>query len=285
MTLSEASDRLYRASIGVQKIAQINAIAAKHRPKFSAFFRNQKVLVLEKFKDYQFLFTEEYRALREEARPNEFLTTHDWDRLWNEAETKTFDNLQRTVAAVESDGVLKGGQQMQKMFASGHYEQGKWVENPAKFWDLKNPRAVAWFQQNGGSTAYIKGIQKTTGDQIRTIITKAIDSGQSYQQTAKEISDSFDGMSRDRAQRIAVNEATHAYENGNLMFAQGLEDDGVEMEKAWNTSEDEKVCDTCTENEDAGYIPLNDPFPSGHQVPPAHLGDRCYLTYRAAQTA
>jgi len=280
MTLAEAADRSYRAAIGAQKTAQINAIARKHRPRFSAFFRNQKSIVLDRFKDYQFLFTESYRTMSEEVRPNEFLTTHDWDSLWNKVEEETFDDLQKTIAAVEGDGVLKGAQQLQKLIPTGHYEGGKWVEGVPKFWDLSNPRAVDYFMRTGGSVQYIRGINETTGNQIRTIITKAIDTGQPYTKTAGEIADAFDGMSRDRAQRIAVNEATHAYENGNLMFAQSIEDEGVEMEKAWNTSKDEKVCDLCDENEAVGYIPLNDPFPSGHQVPPAHNGDHCYVTYR-----
>lgn len=269
-TLTEAADRLNRAAIGLKKLRKIDAIASKHRLKISAFFRKQKTLTLEKFAGYKFLFTEEYRTLREEVRPNELLTTHDWDRLWQDIDRETFDQLQSIIAGVEADGVLEGGRLLQKT-----------INPTGKFWDLSNPRAVQWFQRYGGSVQYIRGINETTRDLIQTVVTKAIDTGQSYTQTAKEIADTFDGMSIDRAQRIAIHEATQAYENGNLMFAQGIEDDGVEMEKAWNTSRDEKVCDTCNENEAVGYIPLDDVFPSGHLIPPAHNGDRCYATYRA----
>jgi hypothetical protein len=269
--ITESADKLYRAAIGVQKIRDVNRIVRVHRPKLSAFFRSQKALVLEKFKGYQFLFTESYRALREEIRPNELLTVNDWNGLWNDIDRDTFDQLQDIIAGIEGDGVLAGGLQMRNMI------------NPAgKFWDLANPRAVQWFAQNGGSIQYIRGINETTSKQMRTLITKAIDKGWTYTQTAKEISNTFDDMSRDRAKWIAVNEATHAYENGNMMFAQSIQDDGVKMTKAWNTSEDEKVCDVCNDNKAAGYIPLDRAFPSGHQVPPAHMRDRCYLTYQAA---
>lgn len=281
MTLSEAADLLNRAAIGLQKHREVDAIAAKHRPKISTFFRNQKALTLEKFKDYEFLFTESYRALREEARPNVFLTTHDFDRLWSEVDRSTFDDLQRTVAAVESDGVLKGGQQMQKLFGGGYYEGGKWVEG-IKFWDLKNPRAVAWFQEKGGSLQYIKGIQETTRNQLQTIIGRAIDTGQGYQKTAKEISDTFDDMSRARAKRIAVFESGQAYEAGNRMFADSLEDDGIEMQEAWVTSHDEKVRPEHAANEAEGWVELGHVYSSGDTDPPTDPGCRCYKIYRQA---
>lgn len=277
MNIIEAADRLNRAAIGVQKRAQVDAIARKHRPKISAFFRNQKAITLERFKEYQFLFTESYRTLREEVHPNELFTTHDWDRLWQDIDRDTFDELQKIIAGIEGESVLKGA-------AFGVNQIGKITPDSPTF-SLANPRAVAYFMRTGGSTAYISGIQQTTSDQIKILIGHAIETGQAYTKTAKEISDTFDGFSRERAQRIAVNEATHAYENGNLIFAQGLVDEGINMEHAWNTSGDEKVCDTCNENEAVGYIPIDEPFPSGDIVPPAHLGDRCYATYRQAQPA
>jgi len=282
MILAEAADRLHRAAIGAQKRAQVDAIAAKHRPKISAFFRRQKAVVLDQFKDYQFLFTESYRALREEVRPNEFLTTHDWDRLWEKVEQQTFDDLQRTIADVEGEGVLKGGQQLQKLFTGGHYEQGKWVEGPPKFWDLANPRAVAFFQSTGGSVQYIKGINDTTAGQIRTIVSRAIQTGQGYQKTAKEISDTFDDMSRARAQRIAVFESGQAYEAGNRMFAESLKDEGLEMQEHWMTSHDEKVRPEHAANEDEGWVELGHVYSSGDTDPPTDSGCRCYKIYRQA---
>ena len=284
MTLSEAADRLARAAIGMQKTQEIDRIAAAHRPRLSAFFRRQKSLTLDQFSNYKFLFTESYRTFAEKATPNEFFTASDFNQLWSKIDTETFDDLQKTITGVQSEGVLKGGQQLLDSM-TGHFEGGKWVEGVPKFWDLSNPRAVAWFQQHGGSLSYIKNIQETTRNELQTIIAQSIDGGWSYNQTAKAISDKFDDFGRDRARRIAIHETTQAYEAGNNEFAQGRKDDGIQMEKHWNTSKDEKVCDTCNQNEADGWIPLDQLHSSGHQYPPAHNGDRCFETYRQAQTS
>lgn len=278
--LEEAADRLHRAAIGLQKQKQIDRIAAKHRPTLSAFFQSQKSRTLEELGKYQFLFTEEYRRMREESgTPNEFLTVHDWDRMWQAVDQDTFDDLQKAITGIESDGMLQGGQQLKVLL--GHYEQGKWVSIP-KFWDLSNPRAVAWFAKTGGNVSYISGIQQTTQNEIKTIIGKAIDEGWSYGQTAREISGKFDEFSRDRAARIAVDETGNAYEAGNKEFANSLQEDGVDLEKMWNTSHDDKVSDLCRGNEADGWIPIDQPHNSGHQQPLGHINCRCFETYRQA---
>ena len=276
--LQEAADKMNRAAIGLLKRREIDRIAAKHRPKISAFFRRQRDITLEKFKGYDFLFTESYRALREAATPNEFLTTHDMDRLWSEVDSETFDDLQKTIAGVESEGVQAGGNQLSKMLSIDPSKK------PGTTFNLANPRAIQFFQKNGGSIDYIKNIQTATSDQLKIIIKTSIENGYSYSKTAKEISDKFDEFSRDRAQRIVVYETGNSYEAGNRAFIDSLSDDGVDnLVKQWNTSHDDKVSDICQENEDAGPIPLDEPFPSGDQQPLAHVNCRCYCTYQQAK--
>lgn len=271
MTLTEAATRLQFAAIGLLKRRQVDAIAAKHRPKIAAFFRRQKTLTLEKFKGLQFLFTESYRALREEISPNQFLTPHDFDRLWSEIDRDTFDELQGIIAAAESDGVLKGAAFSAKQF--GTIVPGG---DLGSTFNLANPRAVAWFQKNGGSLQYIKNIQETTRTQLQTIIVKAINEGKSYNQTAKEIRVAFEGISRHRAQLIATNESAHAYESGSYMFEQGLVADGIELEKSWQNVGDTNVTEGCLKNTATGWIPFTQEFPSGHQHPPRFPGCRCH---------
>lgn len=273
--LQEAADKMNRAAIGLLKRREIDRIAAKHRPKISAFFRRQRDITLEKFKGYDFLFTEEYRALCEALTPNEFLTTHDITRMWNDIDELTYDDLQKVITNVESEGVLKGGQQLAKQLQPGG------ITPTSDMWNLANPRAVAWFQRTGGSTQYIKGIQTTTGESIKRLMTTAIDEGWSYGQSAKEIKKLFDGpISTDRAKTIAVYESAQAYEAGNSAFAANLADEGVVMEKSYQTSKDDKVSELCQGNEDDGWIPLNDPHSSGVMNPPGHVNCRCYEIYR-----
>jgi hypothetical protein len=61
---------------------------------------------------------------------------------------------------------------------------------------------------------------------------------------------------------------------GNAV-AEKLEQMGLPQEKSWRASPDEKTCPICRGNQDAGWIPLHDPFPSGHQMAPAHMKCRC----------
>lgn len=268
MTLTEAAANLQKASVGLLKQREKDTLARKHKKKFAAFFRVQKGQVMQEMSARAYLFSESFRRLSEES-PIDF-TIQNWDRLWEEIAARTTNQLQEAVAASEADGLITGASQLKRMF------------NSATSFNLANPRAVAWFAQNGGSVDRIAGIQRTTGDQIKTIMTNALDNGWSYNQTAKEISDKFDEFSRDRAERIAVNETTQAYEEGNYLFAKAIEDDGTVMTKAWNVSNDERVCERCRANAAVGYIPIDEAFPSGDQLPPLHLGDRCFITYQAA---
>lgn len=269
-----------RAAIGLRKHYEVDVLARRYRPRFAAFFRKQKGITLERFKDYKFLFTEEYRNLREEIHPNELLTTHDWDRLWQEVDRETFDALQKIIAGVEGEGVLKG--------AAFSANQIGTITPDSPTFSLANPRAVSFFQKTGGDLQYIRNIQDETRDQIQTMITKAISGGWGYTRTAKEMSNTFDGMSRERARSIAVHESALAYESGSFMFEQDLQSEGIDLEKHWQDSGDDRVSEGCLENTAAGWIPLDQPFPSGHMYPPRFPGRggsggcRCYHIVRQA---
>jgi hypothetical protein len=271
--LKEAVKRLKQAAIGAIRTREKDRIAARHKKKFAAFFRKQRDLVLAEMEKNQFLFSESYRQLAE-ASPVDF-TVQNWDRIWDIIAHNSTDELQRLIINAEADGMQAGATRTGKILSmTGPL--------PTNTFNLANPRSVAWFQQNGGSVDLIKGIQTTTGDQIKTIIGKAIDSGQSYTKTAKEIRESFDGMTRQRSITIATNEVGNAYEQGNMEFAQSLRDNGVVMVKRWNTSGDELVSEVCQRNEDEGLIPINQYHQSGHQQPLAHPNCRCWESYEQA---
>jgi hypothetical protein len=267
--LFEAAARLSSAAIGLRKRREKAALARKHQKKVAAFFRRQKALTLDALGRQEYLFHESYRRLSEETTE---LTAAQWQRIWEEIARQSTPDLQEAIAAAEADGLIYGAEQLKRSLPF----------DAKTTFNLANPRAVAWFQQNGGSIEKIAGIQRTTGDQIKTIITKAIDEGWSYNQTAKEISEKFDGFSRDRAQLIAVNETAQAYEEGNMLFAQSLKDDGITMVKKWMNSGDDKVSDGCLENTADGFIPIDQYHSSVHQQPPRFPGCRCWEIYEQA---
>lgn len=262
--MSAAADHLYEAAAALQKKRDVDRLAKKQRGKFASFFRSQKRQVLDALGEYQFLFSESFAVFRE---AQEF-TTDNWRRIWDEIADATTDDLQRLITQAESAALVKGAGAAQALLEVDYA------------FDLSNPRAVEWFMQHGGSVQYIKDIQATTGDQIKTIIAKSLDERWGYQNTATAISETFDGFSRDRARLIAVNESAQAYEAGSFMLEQGLADQGIELEKSWQNSGDGRVSAGCLENSAAGWIPLNQPFPSGHQYPTRFPGCRCWHIVR-----
>ena len=74
------------------------------------------------------------------------------------------------------------------------------------------------------------------------------------------------------------------YSEQNLKVAQDLQNAGINMEKEWSTVGDDNVCEICQRNEDTGWIPINQPFPSGHQRPLAHSKCRCDMLTRRIKT-
>lgn len=271
-SLSEAAARLARSAMALKKRREKDALTRKHQKKIAAFFRQQKAAVLEDLGKNRHLFSESYRKLAEESPVD--LTLQNWDRIWEMISNDTSGELQKVIFNAEVEGVVWGAENLKKAIP---------LFDKKSSFNLANPRAVKWFQDNGGSVDRIKGIQQTTGDSLKRVIGTAIDEGWAYTQTAKEIRKLFDGpISRDRAQRIAVFESGQAYEAGNMLFAQSLKDDGVRMEKMWMTSHDEKVRPEHAANEAEGWIPIDQIHQTGHQEPPTDPGCRCYEIYREA---
>jgi hypothetical protein len=278
-SVSVAAANVKQAAIGLKKIREKNKIAKKHLPGFREFFETQRDLLLEQLSTLKPIL-EEQPSIAKTNKTSEQLRAEllkEFNAIWSDVEKATTTDLQDLVVSAEMDGMQKGGDMAAKMLP---FDPSK---KPGTTFNLENPRAVAWFKKNGGSLSKIKDIQTTTADSLKTVITTALDEGWSYNQTAKEIRKLYDGpISRDRAQTIAVYESAQAYEAGNRGFVDGLTDDGVTMEKRYQTSEDPLVSELCQGNQDDGWIPLDQPHTSGVQNPPGHVRCRCYEIYREA---
>ncbi len=275
-TVPAAASRVRLAAIGLQKIREKNRIARKHLPFLKTFFKQQREQVLGALDALKPYLEEGTIAKTNKAAPNVQKTALDkFTGLWDGIEKSTTPDLQNLVLKIEQDGMQAGGDLLKDLINPGG------TDPKSKMWSLENPRAVKWFQKNGGSLSYINDIQSTTKDSLQRLITTGLDEGWSYNDTAKEIRKLYDGpISRDRAQLIAVNESAQAYEAGNREFGKSLEYDGVEMEKRWENSGDGKVSDGCLENTADGWIPIDQPHSSGHQNPPRFPGCRCWESYR-----
>lgn len=154
---------------------------------------------------------------------------------------------------------------------------------------LENPRAVAYLRDHGAEL--VAGIEQTTRDEIRTILTQAADEGWSHDKAARAIGQRFTEFRvgrpqehvRSRAHLVAMTELGNAYEHGNLAAAEQAHADGIQMEKSWLTAHDDRVSDDCRANEEAGWIGIADAFPSGAQRPLQHPGCRCALLTRVKE--
>lgn len=152
--------------------------------------------------------------------------------------------------------------------------------------DLANPRAVAYLEQHG--FGLISQIDSVTRGNIATIVTNGIDEGWSYNRIAREISSLYREMAVGRPQQhidsrahlIAVTEMGNAYEAGNSIVVQDLQDAGLQMEKKWWTVGDDRVSQGCRDNQAEGWIPVSQPFQSGHMQPLRFPGCRCTTLYR-----
>lgn len=154
---------------------------------------------------------------------------------------------------------------------------------------LRNPRAVAYVEEHGA--ALVKGINETTRDYLRTVIRGGVDEGWSHNRIAKAITDRYVDFAvgrpqehiESRAHLIAVTETGNAYEAGNRIVIQDLQDAGLKMEKKWSTIGDDRVSDGCRENEREGWIPVDEPHASGDMHPLRFPGCRCTELYRRAR--
>lgn len=266
-----------------------DALVREHLPKIKTFFREQRDLYLDRLENFKTLFPESHTSHRTAdyffrlIEQDRQMTLRDFDNIWSTVERDTTGDLQDVVVGYEKAGYKSG-------IKTGNDLYDGPTVNFA--FDLDNPRAVNWFAQAGGSVDYIAGIQGTTADRLKTVITKGLEDNLTYDEMARNIRATFNrfngskvGITNSRARTIAVHEIGNAYEAGNRGFIDELvaTSPGTKIEKYWANSGDDKVTDGCLENTAAGWIPLNTPFPSGHQQPLRFVRCRCYCLYAEAK--
>lgn len=206
--------------------------------------------------------------LWESARLSEAISQADWLRVFDEAAAETYDLFLDPLESTAIAGLEAG--------ASAVIAD---LEIATAF-DLANPRAVQYIQAHGAQT--VTGLNDTSRDRLRTLITQGVDEGWSYNKTAKEIRTLFTDMSRKRSLVIATYESGMAYESGSAMPIRDLVDAGLVMEKSWLTVGDAKVEEHCLANQAQGWIPFDEAFSDGSMHPLSHPRCRCSALYRRA---
>ena len=255
-------ERLTKKLARVQKIEDLRRIEADMTKKMSAHFVRQGKLfegALSKFR----------------SKFDEAITPDDWEGAWS----KTADATSRQATVTVQSGI-----------------DAAWIAGAKRItedlgidqsFSLPNPRAVAFLKEHAAERVTM--IDETTRRYIRTVMTKAVDEGWSYDRTAKVISGRFEQFAvgnplahiESRAHLVAVTESAFAYEHANASVVGGLMEGGLPMVKSWLTVGDDRVDEEdCGPNEDEGWIAAEDDFQSGNSEPPAHPGCRCTTLYQ-----
>lgn len=187
------------------------------------------------------------------------------------------DNLAQHATEVARDAAVRGHRSFVADVGVAAY---------AMTFDAMHPVAVEYLSNYGARL--VSNIDATTQNQMRRILAQGVADGWSYARVAGEIDSMFTGFSapsplghiRNRAELVAVTEIGEAYEVGRMVGAQQIAELGLRMEKSWLAVGDDRVDPDCDENAQAGWIPLDEPFPSGDMHPLAHPGCRCDMLTR-----
>lgn len=156
------------------------------------------------------------------------------------------DQLQ-DVASDASDGTLVGF--------------GLSVTTASDVFNRANDLAVAWAKEHAGEL--ITQVMDSTREFVRAQVAQALDEGWSTARLKQEVLDGY-AFSNSRALMISRSEVTNSYGAANRIAAKSA---GMDQ-KGWLAADDS--CDDCQENEDAGLIDIDEPYPSGDDAPGAH---------------
>lgn len=155
--------------------------------------------------------------------------------------------------------------------------------------ELQQLNTIRWqleqLFERGPTDALIERIGRTAGltqqmaAYVQKVTDQAIAAGASEAAAARQGEALAGELMRRRGKLIARTEAVDftnqvVEERGRIL--------GTGTVKQSVSARDTNVCPICRKNEQAGPIPMNASFPSGHQRPTYHPGCRCLLEVEAA---
>ena len=139
--------------------------------------------------------------------------------------------------------------------------------------------AEAWARDY--SYSLIKGIDDTTRELVANAVTMFVNTpGMTNRDLKLQLESAFGEV---RAEMIAITEVTRAFSAGEMVYQNLLSDAGIEVQREWLTSEDEKVCPICgfldRKRVDPGEMFIDE---NGieYDNPPAHPRCRCAVQTR-----
>lgn len=236
-------------------------------------WKQQRRLFLDHFESLKPIFPRIQESALREVSGLDILPL--WDLVTNETRPEMVTAIQEAVEA----GLLAGGTSVMELLGGADFGIS---------FKLEFPEAVAYLDNYGA--ARITGIDATTRKEIQGIVSQAASEGWSWQRTADIIGNQFESFYlparggpswfETRAQLVAVTEVGQAYEEGSWQSAKRLQAAGLAMEKAWSGPNDDQTSAACLGNIRAGWIGMDEAFPSGDMTPLNHPGCRHTAIYR-----
>ena len=216
------------------------------------------------------------RNLFESLRLAEDLSWDSVDSSWDETLRSVSAKFQSTIQSALTIS-YRGGMDAQVADVPAN-------ALPVQF-SLPNEAAISWSETN--AARLVSGVDDTTRNSLKILLTKAREEGWAYTKTGDAINAEFDGFSngaaqrniRDRAQLVAVTESCDAYEAGSAQAITTLQTYGLVYDKSWLAAGN--ACpNICAANAGQGWIPVDDSFQSGDDTPSGHPGCRCTALYQ-----
>jgi hypothetical protein len=240
--------------------------------KLERFFRGQSTKFMTLFRRTKSGW------ITEAGSPPPPLSPADWEALFNLIALDSYGVIGHDLDQYAREAMIKGG-----LLQAG-------TMNIAASFTLANPAAKEYLENYGYKL--ISNIDNTTRSQIGKIINLGMEQGDGYSKVARNITDMFSGFStpstqpniKNRAELIAVTEMGNAYESAALTQGKALSLAGLPIEKSWYAT-GTNLCDDCLANAEVGWIPVDEPFPSGSDRPLEHPGCLCDLLTRLAEEA
>lgn len=201
-------------------------------------------------------------------------------RELTEAQNIALDHLRRAKGRADVHELLPDGEDPAGMRAAAEYLDQSWrsgVEAGARLAGvpLTEPATTA---DLGDAFA------RETNDRVRSVVAAALRTGPpaaDLQTRSDRVSAAFADLKGGHAEDLAAVHLIRAYETGLLRaWAAG----GVPARR-WVMGREQRCPEArCRNNDQGGPLPVDEPFPSGHEVPPVHVGCTCTTQPVAAHT-
>ena len=140
----------------------------------------------------------------------------------------------------------------------------------------ENIEAGQAFDKLAGQLSEIAGLDKARAGTLTKYKDSLIKQGIAEPELSEKVERMRAKLLSERRKTIAQTEQRFATSEGaaNIAAERGAQ------YKVWITAGDDRVSDMDEENEAAGWIKFDEPFPSGDMQPPSHPNCRCTVAYR-----